>query len=59
MKEKADALEEASHLEIEVTQAKFSAQKNELDLLEAKVTTRVRAKLMYQFMMNRTASWEP
>lgn len=40
-------------------QAQVDAQRNELDLLEDKVTTRVREKLMYQFMMKRTASWEP
>ena len=37
----------------------IDAQKNELDMLEAEVITRVRAKLMHQFLMKRTASWTP
>ena len=47
IRKKATKLEESSRREIETLQASIDAQKNELDLLEAEVTTRVRVKLMY------------
>lgn len=59
LKKRAAGIEEASRLEIDTLQAQVAAQNNELDLMQAEVTTRVRAKLMYQFMMKQTASWEP
>ncbi|KMS95840.1 hypothetical protein BVRB_004410 [Beta vulgaris subsp. vulgaris] len=52
-------LEESSRLEISTLQASVDAQKNELDMLEAEVTTRFRAKLMYQFLMKKTTYWTP
>ena len=52
-------MEESSRQEIETLQASVDAQKNELDLLKAEVTSRVRAKLIYQFLMKNTASWTP
>ena len=59
IRKKAAKLEESSRREIGALQASVDAQKNELDLLEAEVMTRVRAKLMYQFLMTKTASWTP
>lgn len=59
IRKKATELEKSSRLEINAIQANVDAHKKELDLLEAEVTTRVRFKLMYQFMMNKTASWSP
>ena len=59
IRKKATDLEKAPRLEFEAHNARVDAQKNELDLLESEVTTRVKAKLMYQFMMNKTASWTP
>lgn len=56
---KVTKLVESSRLEISALQAKVEAQKGKLDLLEAEVTTMVRAKLMYQFMMKKTSSWTP
>lgn len=47
IREKVTKIEESSRLEINALQAKVNAQKNELDLLELEVATRVRAKLMY------------
>lgn len=44
-------------MEIEALQAQVAAQKNELDLIEAEVTTTVKAKLIYEYMMKRAASW--
>ncbi|XP_048495829.1 uncharacterized protein LOC125495197 [Beta vulgaris subsp. vulgaris] len=58
-RQRATKLEESSRHEITTLQASVDAQKNELDMLEAEVTTRVRAKLMYQFLMKKTASWTP
>ncbi|KMS97336.1 hypothetical protein BVRB_6g156150 [Beta vulgaris subsp. vulgaris] len=59
IRQRATKLEESSRHEITTLQASVDAQKNELDMLEAEVTTRVKAKLMYQFLMKKTASWTP
>lgn len=59
IREKATKLEESSRQGIKDLQATIDAQKSELDLLEAEVTTRVKAKLMYQFLMKKTTSWTP
>ncbi|XP_048494920.1 uncharacterized protein LOC109133770 [Beta vulgaris subsp. vulgaris] len=59
IRKKATKLEESLRREIETLQPSVDAQKNELDLLEAEVTTRVRAKLMYQFLMKKMALWTP
>ncbi|XP_048490145.1 uncharacterized protein LOC125492059 [Beta vulgaris subsp. vulgaris] len=57
LKKKVADAEEASKMEIEALQAQVAAQKNELDFIEAEVTTTVRAKLIYEYMMKRSASW--
>ncbi|KMT17387.1 hypothetical protein BVRB_2g038420 [Beta vulgaris subsp. vulgaris] len=59
IRQRATKLEDSTCQEIKNLQASIDAQKNELDLLEAEMTTRVRAKLMYQFLMKKTASWTP
>lgn len=52
-------VEEASRIESEALQAQIVAQKSEMNVLEAEVTTTVRAKLMYEYKMKRTSSWDP
>lgn len=62
LREKAIKAEDALTVceeEVETLQAQVADMKDDIDSVEAEITTHVRAKLMYQFMMGHSSSWDP